>query len=125
MHADGDCGEPAAESVMWVLVSPNNRRLGRGGSPARSFERCRESVLSLRRRHGELRAVTTASEHDGQWSWRIDLDGAAVAAATRAFLRQQECDYNLRRFLAAVPQAQVASVVHAVRIGRLPAAGRP
>ena len=38
-----------------------------------------------------------------------------VAVSTRTYLRQRECDYNLSRFLEAVPEADVAPAVRVIR----------
>jgi hypothetical protein len=116
-----DSGESGAESVFWMLVSPNNRRLGRAAQRFPAFEVCHEKVMLLRRRHADLRPVPTTTQPHGNWAWRVELDGAVAAVSTRTYLRQQECDYNLRRFLEAVPGAEVATVARTVRIGRMPA----
>jgi hypothetical protein len=42
--ADG----PAADGVLWMLVSPNNRPLGRGTAYHDTYAGCREAVLALR-----------------------------------------------------------------------------
>jgi hypothetical protein len=115
-------GESGTESMFWMLVSPNNRRLGRAAHQFTAFDACREKVMLLRRRLADLKAVTTTAEPHGHWAWRVELDGAIAAVSTRTYFRQQECDYNLRRFLEAVPEAEVATIARTVRIGRLPAA---
>jgi hypothetical protein len=116
-----ESGDSGVESVLWMLVSPNNRRLGRAAQRIDEFEVCRERVMLLRQRHADLKSVTSTAEPHGHWAWRVELDGAVAAVSTRSYLRQRECDYNLRRFLEAVPEADVATTTRTVRIGRLPA----
>ncbi len=125
MQSTDDPDGVAEESIMWMLVSPNNRRLGRAERHFPTYELCRETVFRLRRRYDELKPVTATAERSGHWVWRVELDGAVVAKSTRAYLRQQECDYNLNRFMAAVPEAVVATSARSVRIGRIPGAERP
>ncbi|MER5464616.1 hypothetical protein ABT010_28790 [Streptomyces sp. NPDC002668] len=47
------------------------------------------------------------SDLTGSWTWRVELEGRAVAVAGRAYQRHRECQYNLSQFLAAVPVAQL------------------
>jgi hypothetical protein len=115
-------GQAGTESIMWILVSPNNRRLGRAQRASASYDVCLESVLRLRERYVDLTSSTTTVESQGHWTWRVELDRVVVAISTRTYLRQQESDYSLHRFLEAVPEADVAPTARAVRIGRLPAA---
>jgi hypothetical protein len=105
-------------SVTWMLVSPNNRPLGRSTRTFDSVVACREAVLSLRQQRGRLRPTATATESGGRWAWRLDLDGAVVATSSRAYLRQRECEYNLHLFLDALPTAEFVSAVRSVRSGQ-------
>ncbi len=115
-------GEPGSSGggVLWVLVSPNNRRLGQAGEFAPTYQRSLAEVTLLRGRYSDLTAATGTAESSGRWTWRVDLDGVVVARCTRPYLRQQECGYNLQRFLAAVPQAVATTVMRTARIGRIP-----
>ena len=110
-------GEPdgPGEGVFWLLVSSNNRQLGRGCAVYHSYQDCREAALYLRQRLSQAQTVTAADEYNGQWVWRVDLDGSAVAVSSRSYLRVRECHYNLGRFLAAVPQALLVDGVRMVQ----------
>ncbi|MEU9340070.1 hypothetical protein AB0D74_02440 [Streptomyces sp. NPDC048278] len=93
--------------VGWRLVSANNRELGRC---TRSFEdlvACEATVVRLRERVTEVRALFVMADAPGAWTWRIELDGRDVATAGRSYQRQRECQYNVKLFLAAVPVAQL------------------
>jgi hypothetical protein len=103
--------------LTWMLVSPNNRPLGRAAGYFDDDEECRDAVLGLRAHAARVRA-TTAVEPGGHWGWRVSLDGTAAAVSTRTYLRQQECQYSLSRFLEALPVAGLAAGVRTVRSGR-------
>ena len=118
-----ESGERTSAGMTWMLVSPNNRPLGCASQFFPSYESCRESVQFLRDQHGRLTGMATAVEEKGRWAWRVDVDGQTVAVSSRTYLRQQECDYNLRRFLEAVPVARLVTLVRNVRSRRLPASG--
>ncbi len=113
-----DDGEQGGEDAIgWILVSSNNRPLGRGGSTFASSEACRAAVAQLRREH-ERATSSALAEASGRWAWRVDVDGRVVATSTRSYLRHHECDYNLRRFLEAVPSADVMDGVRIVQSRR-------
>jgi hypothetical protein len=105
--------------VLWMLVSRNNRPLGRGVTYYRTYRECREAVLRLRSDLERAKPVESTVDETGQWIWRIELDGEAVAVSSRSYLRARECSYNLDRFLEAVPRA---AVVAGTRNGRRPGA---
>jgi hypothetical protein len=105
------------ELLTWMLVSPNHRPMGRAATYFDDDEECREAVLGLRAHAARVRP-TTAVEPGGHWAWRVSLDGTVAAVSTRTYLRQQECRYSLRRFLEALPVAELASGVRTVRSGR-------
>ncbi|MGN9911045.1 hypothetical protein ACTMTJ_26155 [Phytohabitans sp. LJ34] len=111
---DGDEGE----GILWMLVSPNNRPLGRGTTYHATYGACRQSVLDLQANYERAKPVETTVDLTGQWTWRIDLDGEPVAVSSRSYLRARECTYNLERFLEAVPSAQVIAGTRSVRRGR-------
>jgi hypothetical protein len=111
---DGD----GADGILWMLVSPNNRPLGRGTTYHETYSSCRQSVLDLQANCERAKPVESTVELTGQWTWRIDLDGEPVAVSSRSYLRARECSYNLERFLEAVPKAEVVAGTRSVRRGR-------
>ncbi|WP_432835329.1 hypothetical protein [Dactylosporangium sp. CA-092794] len=88
-----------------MLCSPNNRILGRGEHPFDTEAECREAVLGLVSAADRLVPVPTALGTSGHWVWRVELDGVPVAVSHRSYLRARECQYNVGRFLAALPAA--------------------
>jgi len=108
----------ADEASTWMLVSPNNRPLGRAGRTFDTHAACRADVEHLRANLAAAHTTVAAVETTGQWVWRIDLAGAIVGVSSRSYLRARECHYNLDRFLEAVPAAQVVAGTRSVRGGR-------
>lgn len=111
-------GESAVERIIWVLVSSNNRPLGLATSYREAYADSRESVLELKANRNRIVPVETTVELTGQWTWRVELDGVALAKSSRSYLRARESQYNLQRFLEAVPDAEVVAGVRSVRRGR-------
>ncbi|WP_213450684.1 hypothetical protein [Rhizomonospora bruguierae] len=109
---------PVGDGILWVLVSPNNRQLGRGADLHGTYAACRQAVLDLRGSYRRAVAVELTLGTTGQWSWRVEVDGVPVAVASRLYLRGRECSYNLERFLEAVPAADVTAGVRIARRGR-------
>ncbi|MET7419528.1 hypothetical protein [Dactylosporangium sp. NPDC005555] len=108
----------AAEATTWMLVSPNNRPLGRAARTFDTYGACRDAVLSLRDGFAGVRSTVAAVESNGQWVWRAEVDGTTVGMSSRSYLRARECHYNLERFLEAVPAALVVAGTRSVRGGR-------
>lgn len=119
-----DQEDGAAEEVLWMLVSPNNRQLGRGDEGFQTYAECWAAVARLRDEHRRADAVALTDEFTGQWAWRLDLDDRTVAVSSRSYLRARECSYNLERFMAAVPLAEVVEGTRVVRRGRHPVRDR-
>lgn len=103
-QGDTDAGR---RGVSWMLLSPNNRRLGCGASVHPAYAACRDAVVTLRFGHDRFTAQSLTLASNGQWIWQVDLDGVAVAVSCRSYLRARECTYNLERFLEAVPTAEI------------------
>jgi hypothetical protein len=110
----GESGERITGGISWVLLSANNRPLGKSTREFASSAQCRAAALELRDRRNELRVVALAVDLRGHWGWRIELDGEPAASCTRPYLRQRECEYNLRRFQEALPTTEVVSTVRVV-----------
>ncbi|MFI7209869.1 hypothetical protein ACIBP4_07215 [Micromonospora maritima] len=110
--------EQPVDGIVWMLVSPNNRPLGRGPVYHEAYARCRESVLALQANVDRIVPVEGTVPASGQWDWRIELDQVSVAVSSRSYLRARECRYNLERFLEALPQAEVVPGARTVRRAR-------
>lgn len=111
------------ESIVWLLMSPNNRGLGRSRDAFATYVECRADVARLRRDRSRVRPVVFPDDATGRFNWRVDLDGRTVAVSSRSYLRARECDYNLTRFLESVPVAEVADGARAARAVRRPGTG--
>ena len=109
-----------ADGIVWMLVSPNNRPLGRGAVYHQLYANCRESVLDLQANVDRAVPLESTLPTDGQWTWRMELDGVPVALSSRSYLRARECMYNLTRFLEALPDAEVIPGTRSVRRRRMP-----
>src|SRR5215468_11129803 len=117
MAAKNQAGETDDdEHITWMLVSSNNRPLGRGKRSFDTYDECRIAALGLRAEHAELRSGAVTTEQNGHWAWRVDRDGQTIAVSTRTYLRQRECVYNLDRFFEALPLAEATADIR--RIGR-------
>lgn len=101
-----------------MLVSTNNRQLGRGAGAHGSAVECLAAVQRLRAAREHATPVVAATGGTGRWSWRLELDGAPVAVSSRAYLRLRECQYNLSRFLEAVASAEIAEGLRVSRPDR-------
>ena len=112
-----DDGAALSQSSGWMLVAPNNRMLGRSGRLFDADAECRAAAHLLRERIAWVSPVSTAVKATGQWVWRVELAGLPVAVAGRSYLRARECQYNLERFLEAVPKAEFTSGLRIVRRG--------
>lgn len=106
-----------ASATTWMLVSPNNRPLGRAARLFETYGACRDSVVHLREGFAAASSTVAAVESSGQWVWRVELDGVTVGVSSRSYLRARECHYNLERFLEAVPAAVVVAGTRSVRGG--------
>lgn len=110
-----DHRDVAARKVTWMALSPNSRPLGKAATWYDDVDECRAGVMRLRESLDDLHVAIVVTR--GRWVWRADRDGEPIAVSVRDYLRQHECDYNVRRFLEAVPTATLPAVVRAVRSG--------
>lgn len=107
-------GGSATEALTWMLVSPNSRPLGRAVRWFGDVDDCRADIGSLREHREHLSIAVSVTGGGGQWSWRADFQGVPAAVSSRTYLRQHESDYNVRRFLEAVPNAELATTIRLV-----------
>ena len=105
------------DKIIWILVSPNNRPLGRSAVRHDTYPACHAALTVVRAELGRSESAV-AVEETGQWNWQVTLDGAPVAVSSRSYLRIRECNYNLTRFLDAVPEAVIVEGARRVRRDR-------
>jgi hypothetical protein len=109
IYKDIDVVDRADGPVRWRLLGANNRELGRGPGPFPELETCQAAVRELVARIAAATpCIVGDSDRTGAWSWRLDLNGRAVAVSWRTYLRHRECAYSLAHFIDAVPHAVVA-----------------
>ncbi|MEU5941809.1 hypothetical protein ABZ807_22095 [Micromonospora sp. NPDC047548] len=101
-----------------MLVSPNNRPIGRSATYHDFYAPCREAVLDLQANAHRIVSLAGTVAATGQWTWRISLDDVLVAVSSRSYLRARECTYNLERFLEALPNAEIVDGTRSVRRDR-------
>jgi hypothetical protein len=116
-RADEDGADDRHDDISWMLVSSNSRPLGRAVRWHDGLDACLAEVRTVREHLDRLRGVISVVNAGRSWRWRVDLDGNPVAEASRVYVRQYECDYNMRRFLEALPIAGIPSTVRMVRRG--------
>ncbi len=102
------------EPVTWLLVSSNSRPLGRAVRWFGDVPQCRADIDAIRDRRDQLTVVLSVVKGSGQWQWRIDCDRVPVAISSRTYLRQHESDYNVRRFMEALPGAEIMTTLRIV-----------
>jgi hypothetical protein len=108
----------SAEGMMWLLISPNNRGLGRSSKIYSTYSECRTAVADLQRECKRVRPHTTVDDITGHFTWRVELGDETVANSTRSYLRARECGYNLARFLESLPKAGIADGARSFRVSR-------
>ena len=109
--------DPPHDDVTWMLVSSNTRPLGRAVRWYRDLGECLAEVETLRARADGLRVVMSVVNSGRSWQWRLELDGVPAAIASRAYIRQYECEYNMRCFLEALRVASIPSTVRTIHRG--------
>lgn len=92
----------------WRLMASNNRRLARGVTSFASRRFAVDAITRLRGALTNLEPLVLADPRDGSWGWHAELDGVRVVLCPHSYERERDCRGGFRRFLDAVPRAQVA-----------------
>jgi hypothetical protein len=92
----------------WRLTGANNRELGRSPGIFPSVAACVEAAALVMREVAGAEVEVGTDPRTRLWSWRLALGGQPVAVSGRQYQRNRECLYNLERFLAAAPVAQIS-----------------
>jgi len=117
-HPSEDAASGARhDDITWMLVSSNSRPLGRAVRWYPDMGECLAAVETLRAHADGLRVVMSVTNTGRNWQWRLELDGAPAAMASRLYIRQYECEYNMRRFLEALRIANIPSTVRMLHRG--------
>ena len=100
---------PDGSWVAWRLSGPNNRELGRSAVVFADYAHCLHGAQALVAVLGDLHPLITLNQVTGLWTWRLELEGLAVAVSGRGHQRRRECEYNLDRFLTTAAVAVPAT----------------
>lgn len=92
-------------ALAWVLVSANNRVLGRSADLFATVPECHADIDYLRAQRADAVGLIIPAVQRHRWAWRLEYGPAALAISGRSYFRRAECSYNLARFLDAVPAA--------------------
>jgi hypothetical protein len=102
---------PNGTWVAWRLTGANHRELGRSArvfpDPGSAWRDARDLHASSASSQAHAQIVTIP--RTTQWSWRLMIDGVAVATSSRMFARHRECAYNVATFMAAATIAELAT----------------
>lgn len=96
-------------AVAWRLLGANNRELGRSAAVFHDEDSCWSAVRQLVTHVAALRTGLTQDVTTGQWTWRLDAPGGALARSGRGYARQRECRYALDAFRTTAPVALVGT----------------
>lgn len=102
---------PGDAWFAWRLLGANNRELGRSACLFATLGSAQAAAREASLRAAAAHPTLVADAGTGSWSWRLLVDGRAVAAAARSYSRQRECHYNLAQFLTACGTAASAEDV--------------
>ncbi len=100
-----------ADWYGWRLMGANHRELGRSAESFDSYPAARRAVLDLQQHVTRMVARTVADPATGRWSWRLELDGRAVAVSGRWYERDHDSRLGLDRFLHLLGDAELADGV--------------
>lgn len=95
-------------STAWRLVGANNRELGRSAQTFSNVGACRGAVAHLLQCLDDAQSHLAINNDTGLWTWRLNIGDQWIAVAGRSYQRRRECLYNVTRFLAAAPTAELA-----------------
>jgi len=104
-------------------MASNNRKLARGVTSFASRTFAVDEVTRLRGALAGLELRVMTDPGNGSWSWHAEHDGVTMAMCPHSYERERDCRGGFRRFLDAVPRAQVAEGGIILRDHRTPVPG--
>lgn len=111
----GETSEEAPQTwFAWVLVSSNNRELGRSRAVFETYRACRESAVRLQVAADRTSAELATDDAHGWYGWLLDLEGETVAVSGRWYQRERESRYSLDKFRSALPLAGMGGGVRQI-----------
>lgn len=112
--------QPQGGWYAWRLMTANNRELARSVLRFAAPDLCRQAVREVQAASARLVLSTVSDPLTGQFSWRGELDGTAVAAG-KHYEQEQNARSAAKRFLDAVVEAEITDIVRGLRDRRGPA----
>lgn len=94
---------PPTGTVVWQLVSANNRQLARGAEVHDTFEQARANAARVVERHADLEVDLVSEGRRGVYGWLARLDGEPVITCSRWYVNDRDRRHSIelaRRSLA-------------------------
>ncbi|HJQ48859.1 MAG TPA: hypothetical protein VJ870_21400 [Amycolatopsis sp.] len=114
-----------ADCVVWRFLSANNRSIAQ---PVKCFTNTESCLASLRELHAGLARATVAAVRGtrGLWTWRLQVGGNELAAATRTYerrIRAGQAGESFRNLAAEIGVNGVQLVSFAIMVGEAQSTG--
>src|SRR5262249_3074268 len=99
------------EWYAWRLIGTNNHELGRSALSFPSYRLALDAFTELTEGLDRLVPAPVRDLPTGRWGWRLELDGAAVAASGRWYKRDQDSRLGAAKFVELCAEAEIADSV--------------
>ena len=103
---DADVAAPTTGTVVWQLVSANNRQLARGAVVLDTFEDAHADAARTVERHADLTIDFISEGRRGVYGWFASLDGQPVMTCSRWYVTDRD-----RRHSIELAQRSLANAV--------------
>jgi hypothetical protein len=105
-----------SDLLWWRLIGSNGRALGCAISPERSLAEVRISIRTIVDSAEDL-VVSLHPTPERRWAWTLSLGHKPVVRGAVSYDRHVRCGLAWRRFVAALPSADVGSGVFDFEVG--------
>ncbi|MFC5929605.1 hypothetical protein D6T64_17390 [Cryobacterium melibiosiphilum] len=107
--ATGPTTESADRSVVWQLLSANNRELARSADVYVDFISARASAVHAAEGVASRGTVTLVSDDQrGAYGWFVDVDQVTEIVCARWYVAERERRHAVELTLASLPLARIA-----------------
>jgi hypothetical protein len=106
-EAEDDQRAASEGSIVWQLVSANNRELARGLDVYETFEEARTAVNVLVASSGSLTVEPASEAGHGLYGWYMKLEGRPVATCARWYLTERDRRSSISLAVRSLPVATV------------------
>lgn len=100
--------DPPTGTVVWQLVSANNRQLARGAGVLDTFEEARADAARIVERHADLEVDLVSEGRRGVYGWLARLDGDPVVTCSRWYVS----DRDRRHSIELARRSMAIAVLH-------------